>query len=887
MSWLDGLRHRARTLLHPRDYARDAEEEMALHLELDAMQQGDAYAARRRLGNRTYHMEERRRMTWLAFFDGLRQDTTYAWRSIRRSPGLTVAVVATLALGIGVNAASFAVLDLLYLRPPAGVPEPSGLRRLWLSFPMTGNWVSSSGDAQFVSDGATFPLFSAMRSAAPDTMSIALYTGGADASAGHADTHVTYATSNYFHVVGARPALGRVYRAEEDVLETGGAKVAVVSDRYWRARLGSDTTAIGRPITIGKNVYRVIGVMQPGFGGVDLQATDVWIPFAAQPPPRWMPTPRWWENEYNYSNKTVMRVSPSLNVAAFQGRATAAVRAHLRSRPHASGDTLMTVAMGSIKRALGPQKPDQEQVIGTRLGGVAIIVLLIACANVLNLLLARAIKRRREIAVRLALGMSRWRLVRLLTTETVLLALIASAGALLICWWAGTLLRTLLLPQVDWYEGVVQSRIIWFTLAVGVASGVMAGLVPALQSSSPQLTPALKEGTRETTGHRPARLRAALVVVQAALSIVLLAGAALFVRSLRNVTGIDIGFDREQLVLGWTEFAYDTTVPSPVVQAGLDRVHAEIMARPDVAGVARAWIQPMNGFSTTPQFTSTDSVQATGDKYPTFNAVSPNFFDVAGLRVLRGTTLDARERTVVVNDAMARQVWPGKDVVGECLYLGKRASECYRVTGVVENGRRASVMETDVPLFYVPLGVGETVGSVLVVRARPGAAVAVATAIRDGLRRALPNAPPTAMPMAEMLDGQYRPWRLGAQLFTAVGLLALVVALVGIYSTVSYGVSQRTQEFGVRVALGARTADVLRQVLGEGLRVVVVGIGVGVGLTLLGGRLVAALLYGVKPNDAETLAVVAAALLATAAAAALIPAWRASRVDPASALRAE
>lgn len=891
MSWLDGVRHRVRTLLDPAGFARDIDAEAAFHLDLDAMHAGDRDRARRRFGNRTYYTEERRRMTWLAAFDGFRQDVFYAWRSIRRTPGFAIAVIVTLALGIGVNAATFSTLDRLYLRTPGGVVDPASLRRVWLEYIMSDDVVSSRDDRTFLSPATSYPLYRAIADASGDSGSVALYAVSSEGR-GDRSANTVYATANYFRVLGVRAALGRVYGPEEDRFESGGARVAVVSDRFWRTRLGADSGAVGRPLKVGSRMYTVIGVMPPAFSGLDLQAADVWIPFAAQPVPPWINTPRWWEGEWNYSYMTVMRIPRAFSDAAFHQRATDAVRRRNRVKSHPGRDTLMQVFTGSIILARGPGKPRQEQIISTRLGGVAVLVLLIACANVLNLVLARAVRRRREIAVRLALGISRARLVRLLTAETMLLALFATAVALLVGWWTGTLLRALLFPEVTWPQSVFDWRLVRFGLAVGVACVLIAGLFPALQSSKPQLVSGLKDGAREPgSARRRVRLRVSLVVAQAALSIVLLAGAALFVRSLRNVTALDIGYDRDRLVIGWVSFEDDQRVPEAVESAAIDRVEQEMAARPEAESVSRAGIQPMLGFGFITMFTESGALGPMGNAYPSYNTVSRNFFATTGLRMLRGTTFDEHAPSVVVNDAMARLVWPGRDALGECLYLEKRESDCYRVTGIVENARRSEVLEKHpAPIFYVPrgrFGSRTHYANVLVIRARPGADHALVRAMQAALTRAMSGAYVTVQSMNELLERQYRPWRLGAQLFGAVSMLALLVAIVGVYSTVAYSVSQRTQEFGVRIALGARTGDVVRQVVGDGLRVVTLGVLIGLALTLAGGRLIAALLYGIKPTDPETLIVVSLALLATAAAAALLPAWRAARTDPVTALRAD
>ncbi|HKG92772.1 MAG TPA: ADOP family duplicated permease [Gemmatimonadaceae bacterium] len=894
MSWLDGLRHRARALLRPGAYQRELDEEMAFHLELDAMQQGgDAARARRRFGSRAWYAEEARRTTWLGALDVVRQDARHAWRSLRRDPGVVAAVVLTLALGVGVNAATFSLLDRLYLRPPPGAADPGSLRRIWLRH------FNTEDGLPFASTALSFPAYREIAAAAPDSAALALYTTDYALRQGPslADPRVrgVFASASYWPVLGVRPALGRVYTADED-RPGEGANVAVVSHDFWRTRLGGDSAALGRALAVGARTYTVIGVLPRDFVGLDFRPSDVWIPLGAMPAPPWVRGGRWWESDQNYQFQAVQRVPPGgAPAAAFEERASARLRRHNTAWHPQRPDTLTQVLVGPVIEARGPATPGQELVIATRLGGVAAIVLVIACANVVNLLLARAVRRRRDIAVRLALGISRARLIRLIAAESVLLAALAGVGALLACAWWGDALRTLLIENArEWREPALDARAALFTVAVALLAGLAAGLVPAVQASRPDMTAALKEGGPRSGAGR-SRLRAALVVTQAALSVVLLVGAGLFVRSLRNVRALDIGFDAERLLFGEAEFDDGRRPADAVLEAGLRETAERLRARPGVEVVARAGMQPMRGFSFVALYADADSVP--GAQMPTMTTVTPSFFAAAGIPFLAGRTFagggDGTGAEVVVNRAMADQLWPGLQALGQCLRFEARTNPCYTVVGVVETVRRDRVIEpVPRPQYYLPLGhmpVAGWHGETVVVRAgaEPGAGAAAAAELRATLRRTFPGAQATVTPMSENLEPEYRPWRLGARLFTWLGLLALAVALVGMYSTVSYAVTQRMHEFSVRVALGARVRDVLRHVLGDGLRTAALGVALGVVLALAAGRLVAALLYGVAPGDPLVLGAVVAALLAGALAAALVPAWRAARADPIAALRSE
>ena len=886
MSWLDGVKHRLVTLLHPGRHERELLDEMRLHEELGAMHEGNVGAGRRRFGNRTWYQEETRRMTWLGHLDVMRQDIAYAWRSIVRNPGLTAMVIITLALGLGVNAATFTFLDRLYLRPPDGVMHPDGLRRYWFE---TSAERSYDGRA-FVSAGVSYPVYRAIAEASGSPARFALYDTDLSLYMRRGGEKVrlrgVFATASYFSVLGVRPELGRLYRAEEDVMGAG-VPVVVLGHRFWQRQTGGDSSIIGSVVNIEHTDYTVVGVMQREFDGLDLQAMDVWIPLASIPTSHWMAArARWWEGD----RVNGMAMLERNGDGTFPQQATAVLRRANVALRGPQADTLARALVGPLV-GTGPGREGQDMKIAKGLGAVALIILLIACANVINLLLARAEQRRREVAVRLALGVSRARLMRLIATEPVILALLAGGVAVLAAAWGGSLLRTLLFPGVVWYESPLHWRVVVFALALAMMAGVVAGTIPALQSRSPGLTHALKEGARE--GRPRGRLRATLVMTQAALSVMLLAGAALFVQSLRNVQNIDIGYDASRLVFAWVSFEPEREMPPSTVDATLDELQSRVATRPGIESVARADMIPMRGFSFAQFWFDGDSSLSLRPNPATFMPVSATFFRTVGMAFVRGRTFvegSGAPREVVINDEMARRLWPADDAVGRCIRFGERDAPCHTVVGVVETGRQGYVIEEDPkPIYYLSIDdpAANSAGTMLVVRMLPEAERAARVELRNAMTKAFPLGEVQVEGMLEALDGEYRPWRLGATLFTAFGLLALIVAMVGIYSTVSYGVSQRSHEFGVRAALGARVGDIVRHVLAGGLRVVLGGVLLGVALTLAAGRLVAAMLYGVRASDPLTLATVGAALLLAAAIAAMVPAWRAARVDPVQALRAD
>lgn len=885
MSWLDGLRHRLRAVLNPSDYERELREEHEFHQELDARQLRDADAARRRFGNRTHYQEETRDMTWIARFDGLRQDLGYAWRSVRRSPSFTILVVVTLALGVGVNAAVFSVIDQLYLRPPAGVQAPEEIRRVWIeSFRVAGR-------ASSTRQPVNYPMFQAYAAAYGDTTRFAAVTGNTDLRLGGTRqgplVDQDFVSHNFFALLGVRPALGRFFTPDED--RVGGEKVVVLGWDVWQNHLGGDTAIVGRHVKLDTTRYLVVGVAPRGFTGIDVRPAHLWSPLRTIPQADWLKGGLF-ESHRMYQFRGFYRQSPGRPDAAFEQAASARLRALSREQWKTNPDTLLNVRTGPILEARGPGDRDARHAITTRLAGVAAIILLIAVANVVNLLLARATSRRREIAVRLALGISRARLVRLLSVETLLLAVIAAIAATLVSGWSATALRSFLLPDVEWASSALHWRVVAFTFAIACAAGLAAGIIPALQFSRPRLTRSLKDGS-EGAGTRQ-RLRSGLLVAQAALSLVLLVGAGLFVRSLRNVQEIDIGYDAAQLLFARVAFEPGQAPPLAERAARVSAVQARLAGRPGIEATARTSMEPMRGLNFWTFYWGNDSSASITRNYPTVQFVTADYFAATGTRLLRGRVFGRgaeASQEVVVNEAMARMLWPGQDALGQCLRF-RKDGPCHVVTGIVETVAQDKVIEEPQPQFYLALDTPATAsagGTALIVRVRESDDATARREIERMLQAEFPSGYPSITPMREYLEPEYRPWKLGAALFTGAGILALLVSLVGIYSSVAYAVSQRTREFGVRMALGARVADILRLVVEEGLRVVLLGIALGVGLALVASRLIATMLFGVESTDLSVLLFVSCTMIVVAGLAALAPAWKAARVDPVGALKSE
>ena len=815
------------------------------------------------------------------------QDIQYATRSLQRAPGMTLAVVLTLALGLGVNMAMFSFLDVVFLRPPAGVREPDEVRRVWTR-------AEFRSGTQFW-PGYSYPQYAAIRSALGPDVPSTIYRWPADAWVRRGDHEVRAAVSHvdtdYFNLLGVRPFAGRFFSADENRLGKP-THVAVVSHDFWRTHLDADSAVIGRTIHIASQPYTVLGVAGARFNGADLDVTDVWVPLATLSGRG----SAWWQSHNVNGFQLLLRPAGRMQLAdhALESRV-----AHGLSTPEArflASDSAAVVRLGSINRARGPGKKEQEVKIATRLAGVTIIVLLIACANVINLLLARAVRRRREIAVRLAMGISRLRLARLLLAESMLLAMLAAAGAVLAAAWGGRLLRALLMPEVNWADEAspMHWRIIALAIALGLGAGLIAGILPVLQSLKTAVTGALKAGSGTSEqGHR-SRVRDALVVAQAALSVVLLVGAALFVSSLKNVHGIRTGYDMAGLVYAGVGFDTDDSVRDSRFPREFRALADRLRAAPGVDDIAFTRMVPTRGFSSMSFHPDVDTTQHR-KPFATFTLVSSEFFAVTGMRIVQGqdfprVTGPAMPAVVIVNETFAKAQWPGMAAVGRCLRFPPE-DVCYRVIGVAETAMFDKLIEEPQAQYYLPIdnAPNESDGwfSTMIVKTEPGAREAIRSHLQRALRETFPSGRPSITTMQDVMEPEYRPWRLGATLFTAFGVLALIVAALGIYSTIAYTVAQRTHEFGVRTALGAQTSDILRQVVGSSTRVVVVGVILGVALALVAGRFVAALLYGIEPSDPGVMLGVSVVLLLIAILAALGPAWRAARVNPVVALRVE
>jgi predicted permease len=520
---------------------------------------------------------------------------------------------------------------------------------------------------------------------------------------------------------------------------------------------------------------------------------------------------------------------------------------------------------------------------------VSVIVLLIAMANVANLLLARALRRRREIALRLALGVSRGRLLRQLLTESVLLAVIGGVVGLMLAHWGGAALRAFLLEKSEAATGFRDARTVLYAGGAALLVGLLTGLAPILQAGRADLTGDLKSGTREGT-YRGSGTRTALLILQGALSVILLVGAGLFVRSLRNVQGLRLGYDVDPVLL------VSQTMRGVVLDSAktVDLRQRLLAAAQAIPGVESASLQAAVPFwSTWSQslyVEGIDTVSRLGQF--NLNAVSSDFFRTLGTRIVRGRGIESTDvhgspRVAVVSENMGKALWPGRDAIGQCFRVGADTMPCTHVVGVAENIRAQSLSADSMYYYYMPAMQFNPTSGGLFVRVR-GDGAAFKETVRTRLQQEMPGASyVTLTPFSEIIGGQKRSWQLGATMFAVFGGMALVLAAIGLYAVIAYNVAQRTHELGVRRALGAQAKHAVRLVVVDGLRLAGIGVLIGVGVAWWASKFVKPLLFNVSPTDPGVFVVVAMSLVLVALAASWVPALRASRVDPNVALRSD
>ncbi|MEW6321598.1 MAG: ADOP family duplicated permease [Acidobacteriota bacterium] len=893
---LSELRYRWRALVARDRMEDELEDELAFHLEQE----------QKKLEARGMPPDAARRAARLAFggYEAIREatrdargvrlveqtwtDVVHALRTLRTRPAFALGVVGTLALGLGANAAMFGIVDRLMFRTPAGLRDADRVHRVHQHWRQNGEMQSSRSMAfpryrDVARDARSFDLVGAFQ-----VRRVALGQGD-DTREGR----VAVVSAGYLDFFDAPPALGRWFTAGEDEPPLG-APVAVLSDAYWRVRYGARPDVLGETIQVDRLQATIIGVAPPGFAGInDDGAPLVFVPMSAFAHAL---RGSGYDTSYNWSwLQILVRRAPGVSVAEANAELTRVLQAswqaeaerHSRSEPvdlAAIGGTLGPVLLGR-----GPDA-SRDARVAFWISGVALIVLLIACANVANLFLSRAVSRQREVAMRLALGVGRGRLTRQLLMESLVLGVAGGAGGLLLAWLGGGALRALLLPDADAAAVLTDARTLVYALALAIAAGTLTAVVPAMMAARIDVAGALKSGGRGATRRR-SRLQAALVVVQAALSVVLLVGAALFVGSLQRAEAHRLGYDVERLLVAGVNLRgerLDDDAQRQLVTRMLEAaVRVPGVTHATMAASVPFWSTEARGF----HVDGVDDVERLGRF--AMQAGTGDYFAATGTRILRGRPFTDADRegaplVIVVSEGMARALWPGQDAIGKCVRLSTPDAPCRTVIGIAEE---AALMWFDAPrryAYYLPVAQypdGLSTEMLLRVASDTGAAVA---AVRAGLQAALPGAAyATVMPLQDLVAPELLGWRLGATMFVAFGVLALAVAALGLHSVVSYEVAQRGQEFGVRMALGATRGRILWLVVGRGARLAALGVAIGVGLAVAGSGEIEALLFHQSPRDPAVIAGVALALLGIATLASAVPAMGATRVEPGMALRAD
>jgi putative ABC transport system permease protein len=879
MAWWKVLQDRLRALRDSETVHREIDEEARFHIDMRAeeyVRRGMSPEAARREAERRFGRLARIKELGYEVRGGglvetLWQDLRYGARMFLKQPGFTLIAVLTLALGIGANTAIFSVVNAVLLRPlPYAEPE----RLVWV-------WDTQP---HLPTAPTSLPDFLAWKDQNHSFEHLAAFQNGSmflDTGDGARDTPVGLVTPEMFALFRVSPILGRTFTDEETL--PGRFRVAVLGHAMWQSRFGSDPNVLGRTIDLNGAPYTIIGVMPEGFSFPD--RAELWRPLPIDP------NNLDWGPHYL---SVVGRLKPGVTLA--QAQAEMSVLAARLSAQHAEKNAghgaklelLRDVVVGDIGPALF-----------ILLGAVG-FVLLIACANVANLMLARVGARQKEMAVRTALGASRLRIVRQLFTESIMLSVGGGAAGLLIAGWGVKWLVSLgpnTIPRV--HEIAVDPRVVSFTLLISVATSLLFGLAPALQASKPDLTDALKEGGRSSAGLSRNRLRSVLVISEVALSLVLLIGAGLMIRSFAKLNQVDPGFNPARVFTMGVALLRNKYPEEEHVAAFYSQLLERAAATPGVESVGAISDLPLLGSNTSDSFTIEGRPPLAKQEEPSteYHVVTPRYFESMGIPLLAGrdfaeTDTKQAPNVVVINESFARRHFAGENPLGHRIRLQGQERDPLLIVGVVGDVRQLGIDKQPVPEAFVPFlqdPLSKTYQRAMTIVARtksdPSAVAGSLRAALTSLDKSLPVY--DLKPMTEYLRDSLARRRFNLILLTAFGGVALVLAAIGIYGVISYGVTQRTHEIGIRMALGAEKADVLRLVVRQGMMMALGGVATGLLASLALTRLMESLLFGVSVTDPLTFTVIAMLLTSVALLACFVPARRATKVDPLVALRYE
>ncbi len=804
--------------------------------------------------------------------NSLLRDVRLAARTLLRSRAFTLTAVLCLALGIGVNTAIFSIVNAILLRPlPLLEPE----RVVQLHATKLKQGISESN--------MSFADMSDVREQSASFEAVAgMYGRSFNLSGGDQPERIEgmAVSHNLFELIGARPVLGRAFRAEEDL--PGAERVVILGNGIWRRRFGGRANILGEAVQLNDAPYTVVGIMPDRFKFPETQ--EIWVPMALDPA----------ENRGERYIWSLGRLKPGVTLA--QARAELATLSGRLSQQYP-----MNIGWELDAKLWRDEVVEGETplMLYLMLGAVG-FVLLIACANVANLLLARATSREREVALRVALGASRSRIVRQLLTESMLIALVAGAvGVLIAVWWVDFMVASIPEEMPYWITFGVDRVGLFYTLLLSVATGLVFGVLPALRASRPDLHASLKEGGRGASGSiRSHRLRSALVMAQLALSVVLLVGASLMVKSFLAMSRADAGFATAQLLTMRTYLAGERYNGVAARSEFLESIIERTQALPGVVrAVVTTAIPTDDGGSGTSVVAEGRPVARGEETMVTFFGSTSGLFDVLGTPLLAGRpftqleTADSSATVVIVNRALAELLWPGASAIGRRIHLGMADSTAWMtVVGVANNLQYEEFAEETAQSrlqVHVPYARAAWRTMALMIRTRSDPSSLV-SAVRREVRAADPNLPMyDVRTMDDVRSYTLWPYRLYGQIFGAFAVIALVLASLGVYGVVAYAVSMRTREIGVRIALGAQTRDVVRMVVRQGVVLAVVGVAIGLVGALAVSRLLASALYGISATDPSTFLLIPLMLAGVALLASYLPARRAAQVDPVVALRSE
>lgn len=830
----------------------------------------------------------------------LLQDGRYALRGFRKNPAFAVVAVLSLGLGIGANTAIFSLMDRVLLRS-LPVERPGELVLLTAKGPRSGN-VETSYDSDYT---FSYPMYCDFRDRAPVFNGVLAWyrTQASFAVAGGTDlVRINLVTGNFFEMLGVKTVLGRPIGPQDD-RTPGSSPVAVLSHGFWVRRFGANPGILNQTVNVNNHLLTVIGVAQPGFQGLAVgESPELFVPVMMES--QMMPGRSELAKRRSMWLNVIARLKPGVSKASAEAAMNVFWRPILQDelkdlkQPTASTAqrfvnrhlSLVSAANGISGLRLMFQTP--LRVLMALVG----VVLLIACANVANLMIARAAGRRKEMAIRLALGAGRRDIVRQILVESVALALAGGAVGLLLAMWTGGVLLHLL-PFGSLVSGIATEpdlRVLAFTAAVSIVSGIFFGLAPALQTTRPDLASTLKDQAANVSGGAAQVIyRKALVIVQVALSLMLLIGAGLFLRSLHNLREIDPGFRADHLV----SFSIDPSLngyDSPRAISLFDRLSSSVQALPGVHAAAVSETPLLTGDNNLSSIEVPGREPKESDATPNFDLVNPGFFSAMGIPLVAGREFSAGDgssapRVAIVNDTFARAYFGNENALGRHFnFAGDKSKPQIEIVGIVKTGKYTDLREEKQAFVFCPYSQRYRDGAMTFYVRTSQEPETLTSALRHAVREADANLPVADVKtMEQQIDESVFADRIVSGLSAFFGLLATVLAAIGLYGVISYSVSRRTAEIGIRVALGANQRMVLGLVLREGLALIFIGVLCGSAAAFAVSRLIANLLYQVRPNDPVTFAAFTAMLIAVAFLAIYIPARRAARLDPVIALRSE